>query len=670
MKRFGVVMLVFLGLIIAYQIYSYRATYLSQFDKIYARDLYDHSQYSIPISPRTISDELLYQVAGNDYFKDWQLFKINPEAPPVGKYLYGLSIGIFNNAQVISIFVFLLCAFIYLKIAKYITKDNLLAFVCLFLFVLEPLIFSQISKSMLDLPQLFAFFIHIYSFLLLIDEEKKEFWKIFFLILLAGLSLGFFISIKIGFLAIAIVLADLIMLWKKRRLWFIVPIIGLTVFVYTASYLPYFLQGNNLISFIRAQKWIFNYWTSSKVRPIPGMIFLSFLTGLTKGWHQGALWERFPEWTVFWPFYLISYLMTLVLVIKNTTNLKTRYFYLIVLTGCLLFTLAIIPLFIRYLLLILPLFIIFFVFYLKSIKRFVIVTFLIVFFVQAYFFLHPDPTQVIKDIKRTWENGTYQDMYSFLDKNSTTKFNRLQFWRKMQSLEKNLGIGKRFVDISLDPTFPWQNMANGVITIAYQTRLGSYKNIQPITFFRKDGIWKMEWKDGLVLKNFTFADQIISSFTPGRFGTLKLQNGTVLSQEGIRPFFLIIPNQVKDDRVVQNQVSKLIGKQAYDVEILYRPNNQPDIPVEIGFLKEDLPTTYLQKIKLDKSVVVQMRKTRVYNLEMIKKMTLGSIKLIESKKIPQLNPGWGGEVLIKKLNGQKDVFQTKQIKDGIDVVLE
>ena len=564
----------------------------------------------------------------------------------------------------------MLCAFFYLKISKYILKDNIFVTLSLFLFILEPLIFSQMSKSMLDLPQLLAFFIHIYSFLLLIDDEKKSDWKIFFLIFLAGLSLGFFISVKIGFLAIAIILADFIILLKKKKILYIVPIIGLSVCIYTICYLPYFLQGNNLISFMKAQKWIFHYWTTSKVQPIYGMIFLSFFTGLTKGWHQGAVWEWVPEWTIFWPIYLASYLLTLRTAAGNITKMKTKYLYLIVLSGCLLFTLAFIPLFIRYLLLILPLLIIFFIFYLKAFKRLFILLFSVIFLTQIYLFFHPNPDQVVKNIKRTWENGTYQDMYSFLSGSSIKKFSRLEFWRKMQLLEKKLGVENRTIDIKLEKIYPWKNKVNANFTILYKTRLGIYKNIQPVTFSREIGIWKMAWKDSLILKDFTFDDQIISSFALGRFGTIKLQDGTVLSKEGMRPFFLIIPNQIEDDRKIQNQIAKLIGKQAWDVEIVYRPNSQPDIPVEIGFLKEDISSKYLKKIKFYEAVVVEERRTRIYDEQTIKKMTLGTIKRIESKYYSVLNPGWGGKVLIQKRNHQTGVFQMKEKKDGQDLVIE
>jgi hypothetical protein len=60
-------------------------------DVAHLTDLYHHSQWSVPLSTRTISDDQLYLVAGAELAQGAQPFAINPEVPPLGKYLYALA---------------------------------------------------------------------------------------------------------------------------------------------------------------------------------------------------------------------------------------------------------------------------------------------------------------------------------------------------------------------------------------------------------------------------------------------------------------------------------------------------------------------------------------------------------------------------------------------------
>ena len=185
---------------LAFLIFSYRSIFFTPYDNNYYRDLYDHSQWNIAISKRSVSDDIVYKVTGFDLVKNWSFFQIDPQTPVLGKYLYGYSILLFHNAEIISIFVFLFSAFFFYLISKKILSDGFLAQASLLIFVSEPLIFQQMSLSMLDLPQLLFLLVHIYSILELVAFKKKS--KYIFWLLVSGLTLGGFISLKIGFFSI------------------------------------------------------------------------------------------------------------------------------------------------------------------------------------------------------------------------------------------------------------------------------------------------------------------------------------------------------------------------------------------------------------------------------------------------------------------------------------
>ena len=82
---FTIVIIFFLSFVI----YSYRSIFLTPYDNNYYRDLYDHSQWNIPRSKRTVGDNIVYKVAGYDLVKTWDYFTIDPQTPVLGKYIFG-----------------------------------------------------------------------------------------------------------------------------------------------------------------------------------------------------------------------------------------------------------------------------------------------------------------------------------------------------------------------------------------------------------------------------------------------------------------------------------------------------------------------------------------------------------------------------------------------------
>lgn len=665
--------------IFLFLIYHYRYVYLTPFDEKYSRDLFDHSQYRIPRSPRSISDELLYQVAGVDYLKTGNPFDINPEAPPLAKYLYGLSIKLFNNPQVISIFIFSLTFFFFFQIANLFFKSKKLVFFTSILFLTEPLIYSQIGISMLDLPQLLFFLIHIYSFFKLVEKENKIMKSVLYSAF-TGISLGGFISTKFGMFAIIIIAIELLFVSRKNRLlfnFFLIILFG--IFTYFVVYLPFFLKGGSLIDFLKAQKWIVNYWKNSYVSTIPGQIFIYFLIGFNKGWYEGAVWERIPEWTIFWPIYIILFLIQIRYIINLTIKfirsqisfslIKELYINLILLL--LIFSMIPMPVFVRYLLLILPLLILITVKKISELKKFnsyhyaIFAMLFIIYFIQQIYYLNPPPKSIIKEIVRQWEKSTYQDMYNYLSLDK--KYESYDFWQYVLNLERKIYLVNKKVDIITEKYYPWKKEVLGTACITYNTKIGTLNNIQPIKFIKKNNQWYLKWNSTLIFNKFDYDDKIISNLKEGYYGKIALPNNKILSGEGIRPFFLIQPNLVKNDRAVQQQLQKLTDKTAFQIEIAYRANALPNEKKEIGFLKDNLNENYLKKIELESGIVVEKRKTRVYYPN--KQFPLDLIKKIELQNYFVVNPITGGSIKLLKKNQHQITLLERQKKDGKDIVV-
>ena len=105
---------------IIFTVYLYRSYYLTPYNHKRMSFIYENSQYvKGPLAKLDISDEGLYAFAGYHYLYDLgDVSGINFENPPLGKYLIGLSLALFNNEYIISLIYscfFLLITFLLAK---------------------------------------------------------------------------------------------------------------------------------------------------------------------------------------------------------------------------------------------------------------------------------------------------------------------------------------------------------------------------------------------------------------------------------------------------------------------------------------------------------------------------------------------------------------------------
>lgn len=673
MKRLYFLVLLFA--ICAIQAFSYRSLYVTPHDHKYVRDVFDHSQWQLPISTRSIGDEMLYQVAGYDLLTKWDYFNINPEVPPVGKYLYGASILLFNNTFIISLLLFFFSIFVFYHISKNILKTKEYVYIATLLFASDLLVLSQMGQTMLDLPQLVFFILHIFAILKLCASMKL--YKSIFYATLAGISLGLFAGTKIAFFAVIIVAINAVLLYKSKRftyLFLIIPIAGIT---YVTSYLPFFLSGNSLLDFARAQKWMLHFYLSSKANPVYGIVFPAFIFGWIKGW-SNTHWDRVHEWSILWPVYFGAFMLVLREIYRKKFKVDTSTLYISALIIGLLAGFSIVPFFARYFLLVIPLFIMLAVptimqlEFKKISKKYFFTGILSLFLIQYIFFLNPGPKPVVEGMQETFKKGIYQDFYGNIDLETQKSISRQEFWRNLQTFERNLGVSKREVTIA-PPTFtvPLQKTATANMTVLYTTKLGLIKHSTPITLINERNRWKVQWDPEIMLKGYTMQTEIVPEYQTGTYGSLSLSNGVLLSQEGQWPFFSILPQKVEStERDMQLQLAKLTGINQSDLEVLYKANNQPDWPAEIGFLKHELDPTSITNTQFPPAVTIEQRSTRIYSRSVFKNNYFEKVKILESRYADKLNPILGGKITMIDEKGNKKVVISQQKKDGVDVIFD
>ena len=655
--------------IIALVFFTHRAQLLSRYDNEYARDLYDHSQWTIAKSVRGISDEELYQVAGYDFLKTKKFFSINPEVPVLSKYVFGYTIAIFGNAQVIGFISYLLALSFLFSIAKNITSDKKALFIVL-LAAMEPLLASHAGTSLLDLPQLVCLFIHIYAMIILLQKNKKI-WLHMVMIVLAGVSLGAFISFKFGWLGLIILFADVYIGWRIKKIWQIILIAVIAGIFYIATYIEYFLQGNSIIDFLKVQKWVVMFYVNSKAPKNPLNEIAAIFLGFIKGWNVGAVWSRVSEWTLLWPLYGISTVILIKNLIKKKITLQPEIVYLLVLAILLFLSYLIIPFFARYLMLLLPvLTLIFIVTISKSMYKYMWT----IGIVATLFFLislSNSPYGFIGSISDMWGKGIYQDIYRHLDESSKNKMDRLTFWRDQQQLEKDLGIKPKSVTFAQTIVLPWQTTITIPVTIVFESEFGTFPYEKEVTFERKVNQWHLVWKDAYQIPTESNRYQMIQNSISHDYGTLlNSDTGDVLIHQGNWPYLYVTPQKIKDDVHVIAQLKLITGLDGYDIEAKYKANAQPDWAIPISFLRRDMAEGKFQLMNLDPGISWQPKQTYVY-VHSEDKAYIGVYfdELFQTYRL-SLEPIKGGVIGITDLStGQKTIFINQEGKDGSIVKL-
>lgn len=293
--------------------------FTDKFDPKKYEKKYNSSQYIIPQSKNPISDEDLLAYAGYKYINGLNPILINSDHPPLGKYLIGLFILLTKNHHASSFFFGFLSLIFFIMLIYKKTRSIEKITLGFFFIALDSMFLDQIIHSpILDIIQLSFFLLYLY-FLNLWFKKRKLFYLI-----TSAIILGLFSSIKIYFPSIIIIITGSIFLLLKKYplkniFIFILINISLSFFAYSLTYLKYFLEGNNLRSFLGVQKWIFLFWKNNSVRNdlFLGNAITLILFNKWKIWWGKKNFINYENWTIFWPIFFIIGLVISIQVVKK-----------------------------------------------------------------------------------------------------------------------------------------------------------------------------------------------------------------------------------------------------------------------------------------------------------------------------------------------------------------
>lgn len=319
------------------RVYQYLPNYLEKFDGEYWEYRYNISQWVVPNSKNGIGDDGLYTYAGWKYIQGLNPVLNSPEVPPLGKYILGATIVLFNNHNIFALLTGVSSLTLLFLFNKILFKKNLYAFLPVLLFSFEPLFWTQLKAPYFDLLQL--------TFLMaaMISLLKRKYF-------LSSLMIGFFAATRFSFMSVLPVFTFfvfVVLAQRKDVMKFLLSLI-MWPFGFILTYAQYFLLGNSFFDFLGVMKYVFNfYYTGAKSNSafmVLGMIF----SGKWYTWWGSVL--PISEWSVAWP---LSFVVSIFAFLQGKLYKKPILLVAIWVAVYFLF-LLIIPVYPRYLLLFMP----------------------------------------------------------------------------------------------------------------------------------------------------------------------------------------------------------------------------------------------------------------------------------------------------------------------------
>jgi hypothetical protein len=301
-------------------VWQNRESYLQKYDYVYWQYRFDQSQYAQgDKSSYILSDSELNTLRGYLYVeKGIDMEKFIPGHPPLASYLLGISIAIFNNQYIASLIIGVVSLFFLYKICILLTGIKFMSLVITLLFSLEPIFRSQLNDSMLDIFQMCFGLIAAYYFLVWIKYNR------IIGLILSQIFIGFVLSTKFVLsgapLPMALAISTILLnnFQKFKKYIFTLPLIAIG---YLIGHITYFFYHISLVSFIKYQRYIIDWWFGSAQTP-PFQVWDMIFFNRWHTWWGNMDVVSIDIWRITWPTVFLLSLLSLLLIIFRRLNSK------------------------------------------------------------------------------------------------------------------------------------------------------------------------------------------------------------------------------------------------------------------------------------------------------------------------------------------------------------
>lgn len=591
-RNFALFCLTILFLNLFQILYFQRDVFLRPYDVAYWEDRVAHSQWFLPISKRIIGDDGLFAYVGYKLVSGADPSGLNAETPPVGKYLIGLSILIFNNASYAGLFLGIGSLVLFYFLSGLFLKEQSARLFFVALLSLDPLFFTQFWNAWVDMTQLFFLLGNILIFLKLL---KANGGKRLFLALMAGVLLGLFSQTKLAILLPIIFSLEggyLFFRRMRKEIFFVIFAAAVTIL---AVYTKYFLLGNSLFDFLRLQKYILNFYIQSQLEVHIAAIWSTLILGKFPD-IVGGIPTTFEEWSLLWPLITILGIAGLLgsLVTKQTpTTIKGISLFVIFS----FFVFTFIPSYPRYLLILLPFLYLFAIHkgtdLLPSRSKSIIPVMILLFaLVNSFIFLQRSPDSRLERFFYNLSHQYFQDIYhEDLAKASLPSVDRKAFREITQQTLLDATVKALEIEELERNTSRFSEGGLVKIKIRYKTAdLGFFEEEKVVELVKENGQWKVWWDWDILLDKFRPTFTIESNTIYGNRGSLFDAQGNVLAQDTTGYLIEVRPeeiDQTKEETMV-NVISNVGKNSKLVMQNIYLENPLPNSFIPIATTYVDL----------------------------------------------------------------------------------
>lgn len=288
-------------------------------EKAYEK-MFDFSQYKKKNPTYIITDNIVYAHAAYRYISGGNPTHINPEVPPLGKYVIGLSIIFFQNENILNLF-FSITSIVFLYILSLqILKERVIALIPSVFLSFEPLFKNQILISpQLDIMQ-FVFLLVSFIFINIGLKKKASFLYFF----TSAIFVGFFISTKFfatGFLVLLTFFLSIAALYRKKLFPLVLSFL-ITPIILLISYSKLFFEGYSFWRILGVQKWVYLYNSGHLDFP-PFVVFDLILLNKWHTWwgERGIIQDS--QWVSMWPVIFVISVVTIIFTYKKNIREKS-----------------------------------------------------------------------------------------------------------------------------------------------------------------------------------------------------------------------------------------------------------------------------------------------------------------------------------------------------------
>ena len=530
----------FLGALIlavtAFVIFSSRQIFFYKYEPEYFENLYYHSQWNYPNSTREISDASLYQFIGFRLAEGENPFDINFQIPPFGKHLYGLAEKYLGNPYWVSFFLYSTTIGVLFLLLKELFKKRQTILLAILLFVTTPFVATQIGQTMLDLPLMFLFLVHVWFFIKFLSNQKLA------NLVAAGIFLGLATGTKPGVYTPLAMALGLILVFLTTKKFFNLIFYSGSVFAgYVLAYFPtYFIRHPNPIPWLRlhekplkfylgpGQPYYLNQWKG---------IFLN----IYQGWWQPGQKMALTDWSPILPFGVIAASLVLIWAIKRQ---KKEWIYIAGLSFVFLIINTFTPFFPRYLMPAIPLFVLLISFLFRKVGFVILLLSLLNLPFLATSLATDDPTRDSQAVARFISTRAYRELYRSLPPEERESLPEEKFINLQENFLDQLGT--RAVEVSVGEKTKTEGKVSFKYKIIYTTQYGQLSHEPTFDFVKVNNQWRLDWNWDYLWPGFRPESKIVINEKSIPFLRMEDERGMVIARRAKGKVVYAIPRLMFD----------------------------------------------------------------------------------------------------------------------------